>query len=179
MAPAILVAYATKYGSTREVAEAIGARLREQGLGADVKPAREVRSLDGFDGVVVGSPLYIGSLLRDSVAFMERHRAVLGKMPVAVFALGPITAEQGAAEGRGQLDAALKAKAPWVKPAAAEVFVGKYDPASLRMLDKLIAVLPASPLHDVPAHDERDWPAIGAWADTLPSALGLAEAAPQ
>ncbi|HEY3317534.1 MAG TPA: flavodoxin domain-containing protein [Coriobacteriia bacterium] len=172
MASSVLIAYATKYGSTREVAEAVAKRLRERGLTADVKPAREVRSLDGFDAVVLGTPLYIGSMLKDATALLEGRRSELERMPVAVFALGPITAEQASAEGRSQLDSAL-AKTPWLSPAASELFVGKYDPAKLRFLDKLIAVLPASPLHDVPAQDARDWAAIDAWADGLPSAMGL------
>jgi len=64
MAASILVAYATRYGSTQGVGDAVGARLRERGLAAAVRRAREVRSLDGFNAVVLGSPLYIGSLLR-------------------------------------------------------------------------------------------------------------------
>lgn len=170
MAASILIAYATRYGSTQEVAEAVGARLRERGLGAEVRRAREVRSLDGFSAVVLGAPLYIGSLLREARKFLERHRTALSQMPVAIFALGPVSAGAELEGSRTQLDAAL-AKLPWLTPAATEVFVGKYDPAQLRFPDSLLAALPASPLHGLPAHDGRDWPAIRAWADTLPAAL--------
>lgn len=90
MPASILVAYATRYGSTKEVAEAIGARLRESGLEADVRPVPDVRSVDGYVGVVLGAPLYIGSLLKGTLEFLEQHRAALEQMPVAVFALGPI-----------------------------------------------------------------------------------------
>ena len=38
------------------------------------------------------------------------------------------------------------------------MFVGKYDPAKLRLADKLVTALPASPLHGLPARDDRDWP---------------------
>ncbi len=93
-------------------------------------------------------------------------------MPVAIFALGPISGGKELEDARHQLAAAL-AKQPWFKPAATEVFVGKYDPAQLRFPDSLLAVLPASPLHSLPAHDGRDWAAIRAWADTLPAALRL------
>jgi hypothetical protein len=48
------------------------------------------------------------------------------------------------------------------------MFVGKYDPATLRITDKILAALPATPLHGVAAHDDRDWRAIEAWADALP-----------
>lgn len=172
MAGSILVAYATRYGSTGEVAEAVAARLREHGLDAEVKPAREVHSIGGFAGVVLGAPIYIGSMLKEAVAFLEQNRAALERTPVAVFTLGPLSAETAGDDPRSQLDGAL-AKVPWLKPAAAEIFVGKYDPSKLRLSDKLIAALPASPLHGVTAHDERDWTAIGAWADGLPAALQL------
>lgn len=66
------------------------------------------------------------------------------------------------------------AKTSWLTPVAMQVFVGTYDPAKLRFLDKAIAALPASPLHGVGPHDERDWAAISAWADGLPAALGIA-----
>ncbi|MDH5280611.1 MAG: flavodoxin, partial [Thermoleophilia bacterium] len=56
--PAILVAYATKKGSTREVAEEIGGALVKRGLLADVRPASEVRSLEPYTGVVLGGALH-------------------------------------------------------------------------------------------------------------------------
>jgi menaquinone-dependent protoporphyrinogen oxidase len=172
MAASILIAYATRYGSTREVAEAVGARLREQGLTVEVRRAREVQSVDGFRAVVLGAPLYIGSLLREARKFLNRHQTALARMPVALFVLGPVHGGKELDDARAQLDAVL-AKLPWLKPVATEVFVGTYDPARLHFPDSLLAVLPASPLHGVPAHDGRDWPAIGAWADTLPVALEL------
>ena len=170
MAASILIAYATRYGSTQEVAEAVGATLRERGLAVEVRRARAVRSLDGFDAVVFGAPLYIGSLFREARKFLNRCRTALSQMPVAIFALGPISGEAELEGSRTQLAAAL-AKLPWLRPVATEVFVGKYDPARLRFPDSLLALLPASPLHGVLAHDGRDWPVIRAWADTLPGVL--------
>jgi menaquinone-dependent protoporphyrinogen oxidase len=172
MAGSILIVYATRYGSTQEVAEAVGARLREQGIVAEVRRAREVRSLDDFSAVVLGAPLYIGSLLREARKFLNRHRPVLSRVPVAVFALGPIHGGKELDDARTQLNAAL-AKLPWLKPVATEVFVGRYDPAKLRFPDSLLAALPASPLHGLPAHDGRDWATIRAWADSLPAVLRL------
>jgi menaquinone-dependent protoporphyrinogen oxidase len=170
MADSILVAYATRYGSTQEVAEAMGARLRERGLGVEVRRAREVRSLDGFNAVVLGAPLYIGSLLREARKFLNCHRPALSQMPVALFVLGPVHGGKELDDARTQL-AGVLAKLPWLKPVAAELFVGKYDPAKLRFPDSLLAVLPASPLRGVPAHDGRDGAAICAWADALPRVL--------
>jgi len=62
----VLVAYATRYGSTLEVAEEIARVLRQSGLLVDDLSVREVKSLDGYRAVVVGVPLYIGKFLRDA-----------------------------------------------------------------------------------------------------------------
>ena len=167
----ILVAYATRYGSTREVAEEVGKRLRDRGRQVEVKPARDVRSLEGYSAVVLGAPLYIGSLLGEAVSFLENHREALERKQRGDLVLGPLSADEDPGRGaRSQLGRAL-AGMPWVRPVATELFVGAYDPSHLRLTDKLIAALPASPLHDVPAHDERDWAAIDAWADRLTMSL--------
>jgi len=166
MTTTILVAYATRYGSTKEVAETVAATLGEQGLEVEVKTAREVRSLDGYGAVVLGTPLYMGALFKDVRALLERNQAALEQTPLALFALGPVSAADGVEGSRQQLDTAL-AKLPWLSPVAMEVFVGKYDPAKLGWKDRMIAALPASPLHGEPAHDERDWEAIRGWARAM------------
>jgi menaquinone-dependent protoporphyrinogen oxidase len=168
----VLVAYGTRYGSTREVAEAAASTLEAEGFEAEVRPAREVRSLDGYAGIVLGTPLYMGALHKDVRALLEKNRKALGELPFAVFALGPIKAADGLDGSREQLLTAL-AKVVAPIPAATGVFVGAYDPARLGFKDKMLAALPASPLHGEPEHDDRDWEAIRAWTRDLPSLLGL------
>ena len=166
----ILVAYATRYGSTGEVADAVAERLSARGLAVDVKLVKEARGLDGYDAVVLGAPFYLGSMLKEARTFLERQRAALEGKPVALFALGPTSATDDLDEARRQLDKALQ-KLPWLQPVAAEMFVGKYDPAKLHFADRLVTMPPASPLHGLEAHDDRDWEAIGAWADGVSQAL--------
>ncbi|HET90760.1 MAG TPA: flavodoxin [Chloroflexi bacterium] len=171
MSDAVLVVYVTRYGSTQEVAERVAEVMRENGLQVDVKPARQVRTLEGYRAVVLGAPLYIGRWLKDAHRFLARYQESLAQLPVAVFALGPTRAEE--MEGpdvRAQLDQQLS-KYPWLKPVAAEMFGGRYDPATLRFPDSLLAALPASPLHGAPSSDARDWEAIRAWAKALYSKL--------
>ncbi len=56
----ILVAYATKRGSTREVAESVAETLRERGFAVDLQPAATIDGLGPYDGVVLGTALYMG-----------------------------------------------------------------------------------------------------------------------
>jgi menaquinone-dependent protoporphyrinogen oxidase len=149
----VLVAYATKRGSTREVAEAVAAALREQGLSVDVRAVPTVTSLEPYDGVVLGGALYTGRWHRDARAFLQRHRRSLATRPLAVFGMGPRTlADDELAESRAQLDKALS-KTPDVTPISVAIFGGVVDPTQFRF-----------PFSHMPASDARDWDAIEAWA---------------
>ncbi len=171
MSAPVLVAYTTRYRSTQEVAEAVAATLRERALEVDVQPMRDVRTLEGYRAIVLGAPLYMGRWHNDADRFLSRHHEALMERPVAVFALGPFsTDEQEWQSARAMLDTALD-KFPWLTPVALELFGGKFDPAKLRFSDRFIASLPASPIHQMPANDVRDWTAIRAWASNLAAKL--------
>jgi len=171
MAGTILVGYATRYGSTREVAEAVAADLRERGETVEVRPLGEVYALDGYGPVVLGAPMYMGRLHGDMLEFLTWHRESLQEHPVAVFALGPLTDEPGEVEGcHAQLEKEL-AKHAWLHPVSVELFGGKYDPGRLTFAHRLVAMLPGTPLHNRPASDARDWDAARAWATDLAERL--------
>lgn len=159
----VLVAYATKHGSTEDVAAEIAAVLVAAGVETQLRPAAEVRDMEGLDGVVIGAPLYSGLWHSGAHRFLKRHRALLTGVPVAVFALGPrdVTSEESWTRPREQLRRAL-AKHASLAPVAVAVF-GGVDP----------------PKRNRPAgRDARDWDAIRAWADGLRSALGAGEPGP-
>lgn len=166
MSSSILVGYATRYGSTQEVAEAIAATLRESGLEVDLQPMRAVRTLEGYTAVVLGAPLYMFHWHKDAKSFLSRHRKALMERPVAVFALGPFedTPKQWQ-DVRANLDKEL-AEFPWFAPVAVEIFGGKFDPAKL---DFPYSLVPG--LKKLPAADIRDWTAIRAWANNLAAKL--------
>ena len=171
MSDSILVAYATRYGSTQQVAETVTETLRDSGLEVDIQPMQQVRTLAGYRAVVLGAPLYIGRWHKEAQRFLSLHQKALTQRPVAIFALGPTQPDEKEWEGaRAQLDQEL-AKYPWLTPVALELFGGKYDPAKLSFFHKLLATLPASPLHQMPASDVRDWTAIRAWARELAAKL--------
>jgi len=166
MSTSVLVGYATRYGSTQEVAEAVAATLRECGLAVDVQPMREVRTLAGYNAVVLGAPLFMFHWHKDALRFLSRHHEDLMERPVAVFALGPVHDpydKQEWQDSRAQLDKEL-AKFPWFKPITLELYGGKYDPAKLRPPINWFA-------GKEPASDLRDWTAIRAWASNLAAKL--------
>ncbi len=166
MPASILVAYATRYGATREVAEAVTAVLHDQSLDVELQPARTVQSLETYGAVVLGAPLYMSRWHADAMRFLSRHRKDLVARRVAIFALGPWhDSEKERQESRAQLDKELL-KHRWLAPAAVQVFGGKFDPAKLGFPYTLIG-----PLKKLPPEDARDWSAIRAWAAGLASSL--------
>jgi menaquinone-dependent protoporphyrinogen oxidase len=166
MSDPILVGYATKYGSTKEVAEAVAAALREEGLEVDFQPMRDVKTLEGYGAVVLGAPLYMFHWHKDAKSFLSRHREALTKRPAAVFALGPFEdVPKQWQDVRANLDKELL-QFPWFAPVAVEIFGGVFDPAKLTFPYNLVPGLKKMPVSDI-----RDWNAIRAWANSLPARL--------
>jgi menaquinone-dependent protoporphyrinogen oxidase len=154
MNASILIAYATKNGSTAEVAERVAARLCTHGLVTDVRAAHDVHTLEGYDGVILGSAIYVGRLHADARDFLHRYRTELAALPVAVFAMGPCTlVDRDVASSRAQLQAALE-KVPTMRPISTAIFGGVLDPTQQHF-----------PFNRFPASDARDWEAIDAWSD--------------
>jgi menaquinone-dependent protoporphyrinogen oxidase len=162
MAASILIAYASRSGSTQEVAETMAATLRAGRSNVVCEPVSKVRTLEGYRAVVLGAPLYMFRWHKDAKQFLARHRDALLRRPVAVFALGPFHADEKEFQtARSQLDNELDAF-PWFAPVAIEIFGGKFNPAQLRFPMNLIPALRRMPPSDV-----RDWTAIRAWASGL------------
>lgn len=151
----ILVAYASKHGSTAEVADSIAATLGVLGVPAEVVPADEVDSLDGYDGIVLGGPIYMGRWHRNARGFAKHYEDELRVRPTAVFALGPVDDVEEHRKGSEKQFRQVIAALPF-EPVATALFGGAVDP------DKL-----AFPFSRMPAADARDWDAIRAWATTL------------
>ena len=163
----ILVAYATKYGATAEIAEKIGEVLRQAGLPADVLPAGRVSDLSPYQAVVLGSAVYIGSWRKEASKFLKAHEGELAKRPVWLFSSGP-TGEGDVEElvQGWRFPGALQPIADRIQPRDIAVFHGAADPDKMNALEKWM-------LKNVqaPAGDFRDWDAIAAWATAIAQAL--------
>ena len=160
MTSPVLVAYATKAGSTREVAEVVARTLREHGLEADVRPVGEIGTLAPYAGVVLGTAIYMGRVHKDARRFLRSHRRELADRPLAVFAMGPQSlAPDDVASSRAQLDHTL-ARFPELRLATVAIFGGVVDPGKLGF-----------PFNRMPATNARDWTAIRTWADAVANAV--------
>ena len=156
----VLVTYASKHGSTRAIAEAIGDRLRERGVKTDVRPVRDVDDLEGFDAVVVGSAVYLGSWMKEGQAFLDRHAEVLRGVPVWLFSSGPM----GTDEGEALLDKQRR-RLETVGPRDHHVFGGALDRDKLGFLERRVVKAAKTPLGDF-----RDWTDVERWADSIADA---------
>jgi menaquinone-dependent protoporphyrinogen oxidase len=166
MPETILVAYGTKHGSTREVAETVAATIARCGLEVETRPAGQVDDLSPYGGVVVGGAIYMGRWHPEAAGFLERHRRALAALPVAVFGMGPRTLKaEEVASSRAQIEKSL-ARVPEVEPLTIAVFGGVIDPRTLRF-----------PFTRLPASDARDWDAIRDWAFDVAAAFDFGKAA--
>jgi menaquinone-dependent protoporphyrinogen oxidase len=158
-----LVVHASKYGSTEEVARAVGDVLADRGLRCDVIPAGDASEIDGYDLVVLGGGLYMSRLHKDAQKFLRRHRNALEHVPFAVFAMGPLSAEPEEIDKvRPQLEHALE-RVPELHPFATAVFGGVIVPERLHF-----------PFNKMPAGDHRDWDEIRRFAESLTTHVRVA-----
>ncbi|MEJ2668515.1 MAG: flavodoxin domain-containing protein [Deinococcales bacterium] len=168
----VLVAYASKYGATRDIAEAIGRTLREAGLTVDLRECRDVKSLDGYVAVVLGSAVYVGRWRREAADLLRNGEAQLAKLPVWLFSSGP-TGDGDAEEllHGWHFPAALEPIAERIEPRDIVVFSGALDASALRGFDAFLARSVKAPVGDY-----RDLYAVSDWARGIAQALGAERA---
>lgn len=160
----VLVAYASKHGSTEGIARSIADRLNELGTPAHARSVQDVENLDGVDAVVLGSAVYAGSWMKEAMAFVERHRDALARLPVYLFSSGPLGEEvKDAEEQPRQLDELREA----LSPRDHRIFFGALERDKLGFGERMIVKAVKAPDGDF-----RDWDAIRDWADRIAPELG-------
>ena len=175
----ILVAYATRHGATRGIAERIAERLRAGGLEAEARPVAEVRDVTRYDAFVVGGAAYMFHWLGDATKFVQRNRALLAGRPTWLFSSGPIGTDTVDEEGRDVLVVCVPKEFAELRdaihPRGEMVFFGAIDPAArpIGLAERLVSLMPAA-RGAFPKGDFRDWPAIDAWADAIAHDLARA-----
>ncbi|MRS02731.1 flavodoxin [bacterium] len=165
MTKQILVTYATRAGSTGEIAEAIGQSIASHGFVVDVKPVLEKPSLDGYEGVVIGSAVRMGQWLPEAAEFLKTNQSALMKMPTAIFTVHILNLadDQTSQTYRESYITALK---PLVQPVDSAFFGGKLDYKRVKFADRLIGRLVKAV-----ESDSRDWDKIRGWGSDLAEKL--------
>jgi menaquinone-dependent protoporphyrinogen oxidase len=163
----VLIGYASRFGSTREIANRIAEAIRKSVSNVDACSVDEISGFDGYDAVVFGSGVYDGSWTAEATELMRRHAAVLARKPIWLFSVGSFG-------DRHPIVGALIKREPkeigeflrTLHPRDYRVFAGVIDldhwPAWGRLLFKALGGHPG---------DNRQWPDIDAWADELANEL--------
>ena len=166
MSNKILVAYASRAGSTAGVAEAIGVTLAESGAQVEVRPMNDVKDLAPYRAVVAGSAIHGGRWLPEAMQFMQTHQAALAQKPFAAF-LVCMTLAMSNDKYREHVADWLEPVRALVRPVSEGLFAGALDISKVPSFrDRLMFRL--SVVFGVWSEgDHRDWNAIRAWAESI------------
>lgn len=163
MEASVLIAYSTRGGSTREVAEAMGVSIREMGLPTDVMPMEQVVSAAGRTLVILGAPLYMGKFPKEFHRFVSVHRDVLETLRPWFFVLGPTRTDPKDFEAARTQALKQLGRYPWLRPIDLRIFGGRWNVKNLPFPFSLAKHLPGRPLEKIPPADVRDWAEIEKW----------------
>ena len=166
----LLIAVASKHGSTKEIAGSIGQTVRETGIEVDVVDAQDVSSVAPYDAVIVGSAIHWGRWMGPARDLVIGSADALRTRPVWLFSSGPLGRDivdpADAAEGMKLLEL--------VGGREHRVFAGKADKDEFGFIERRMVSLVKSPYGD-----HRDWPAIRAWATSIARELTAVPAGPR
>lgn len=163
----ILVAYASKYQATAEIAQVIADMLENNGHTVDVQRVVNVVDLSEYDAVLVGSAIYAGQWMGEAVDFLNAQRETLAHKPTWIFSSGP-TGEGDASDlfGGSSYPPALKPQIEAIAPRNVVLFHGSVDDTKINTTEKKILASAQKP-----GGDFRDWESIKQWAVAISSSL--------
>lgn len=163
----VLVAYASRHGATEGIASRIAGRIADAGTAVDLRQVDAVESLDAYDAVVFGAPVYDQSWPPEADRFVDQHRDVLAARPLWLFSVGSFGDTK-------RLIGPLTHKEPKriadvravVQPREYRVFQGVIEKHQWPFWSRVL-------FHAFGGRigDHRDWPVIEAWADQIALAL--------
>jgi len=164
--PNVLVAYASEHGAAQGIAQRIAARL-ESTAHVDLRPVEEADDLESYEAVILGSGVYRRSWIPSATEFVRRHRQGLAARTVWVFSVGSfgdthhVIGKLMRREPKeiGQIQHAIH-------PREYRIFAGAVDRHQWPLASRVF-------FHAFGGRfgDNRDWPEIDAWADTIAQSL--------
>jgi len=159
----VLVTYATKHGSTREIAEAIATTLVDRGIPTDALAVDTIADVGPYEAVVLGSAVYMGKWLKEATEFTRRHREQLTARPLWLFSSGPLGTDVVDDEEQPKELAELR---EMLEPRDHRLFYGALARDALVFGERMIMKAVKAPEGDF-----RDWDDIRTWAATIADEL--------
>jgi menaquinone-dependent protoporphyrinogen oxidase len=159
----LLVAYASRHGATAGIAARIAGRLVDAGVSVDLRKLDEIETLDPYDAIVLGAPVYDQSWPPEADAFIAGNREALAARPLWLFSvgsfgdtkrlIGPLTHKEP------RRIAEIRAE---IRASEYRVFQGVIQKNQWPFWSRLLFRALGGRFGD-----HRDWQAIDAWADRL------------
>lgn len=165
----ILIAYASRCGSTCEIAQYLAEVLELAGAMVDTVDVAKVRGIGGYDAVILGSAVRRGNLLPEMIHFAQTHRAELIRLPVAYFDVG-MTLREDTPEHRDEALSYLALLREIREPVSMCVFGGKVDYSTLPEMNQWTLEHKGA---GIPEGDWRNWGEIREWAEQIVPLLGI------
>lgn len=164
-----LIAYASKHGSTREIAERIRSLLKEKGVIFNIASIENVKKISEYSDVILGSALYIGRWDKRMVKFVKKNQEQLHGKRVWFFSSGPTEINELPEDMNAKhMSSSIKKIINFISPVDMACFPGCIDIEKLSIFEKWIVNKV-----DAPIGDYRDWTCIETWADNISKELNI------
>jgi menaquinone-dependent protoporphyrinogen oxidase len=154
----VLVAVASRHGSTREIGQPIAEVLEESGHAVDVSDPDDVDSVETYDAVVLGSSVYVGRWAAAARSMVDRLASGLAVRPVWLFSSGPVGTPPVPAGDPDEIPSLMTR----LGARGHRTFAGALDKERLALAERaVVALLQAQ------SGDFRSWPDIRDWAHLI------------
>ncbi len=167
MSKKILVTYASRSGSTAEIAAAISKTLTQNGTQVDLLPMQDVKDLSPYQAVVTGSPIRGSQWLPEARRFIEAHRAELSAKHFATFTVCITLAMSNSPQYRQAVKGWIAPVRAQVYPLSEGLFAGVLDFTKLPLTFDTLKLRLVVALGIFPKEDRRDWNAVRSWAESI------------
>ncbi|WP_149205286.1 flavodoxin domain-containing protein [Actinotalea subterranea] len=154
----VLVAVASRHGSTREIGDVVAEVLRGDGFEAVVMDPDDVEDLTAYDAVVLGSSVYVGRWAASARALVDRLAGGPADRPIWLFSSGPVgnpPAPGGDPEEVPALLTRLGARGH-------RTFAGRLDKGGLALAERAVVSLVQAQQGDF-----RVWKDVEDWAASI------------
>jgi len=163
----VLVTYASKYGATKGVAEAIAKTLENNGTSVKVLAMVDVKDVSGYNLIVAGSAIQGGTWLPEAIQFMEKYKNEFNKTKLATFLVCMTLAMPGSEKYREHVSTWLEPLRRYAKPVKEGIFTGALDTDKMQSFGDRMKFKISVAMGVWKEGDHRDWNAIQLWAESL------------